>query len=83
MGHRIVIVRWTGRHATALKSALRMSSEAFAERLGAGTRAVAQWSREPDMVPTTVMQHALDTLLSQSDDANVRPSSLNGAYRWY
>lgn len=68
MGHRIVIVRWTGRHATALKLALRMSSEAFAERLGAGLRAVAEWSREPDMVPTTVMQHALDTLLSQSDD---------------
>lgn len=68
MDHRIVIVRWTGKHATALKFALRMSSEAFAARLGAGPRAVAQWSREPDMVPTTVMQHALDTLLSQSDD---------------
>lgn len=67
MDHPIVIAQWTGKHATALKQALRMSSEAFAERLGAGPRAVAQWSREPDIVPTTVMQHALDTLLSQSD----------------
>lgn len=69
MDHPVVIVRWTGRYATALKHALRMSSEAFAERLGAGPRAVAQWSREPDIVPATVMQHALDTLLSQSDAA--------------
>jgi hypothetical protein len=64
----VVIVKWTGRLANALKLALRMSSEAFAERLGASPRAVAEWGREPEMVPTTVMQQALDTLLSQSDD---------------
>lgn len=69
MDHPIVIVKWTGRHATALKQALRMSSEAFAERLGVGARTVAQWSREADIVPATVMQAALDRLLSRSDDA--------------
>ncbi|WP_067973829.1 hypothetical protein [Mycolicibacter icosiumassiliensis] len=69
MDHPIVIVKWTGRHATALKLALRMSTEEFAQRLGVGPRSVAEWSREPDLVPKPVMQQALDTLLSQSDDA--------------
>ena len=69
MDHPVVIVRWTGRHATALKHALRMSSEAFAERLGVGARTVAQWSRQPEIVPEPEMQAALDRLLSRSDDA--------------
>jgi hypothetical protein len=73
MDDSIVIARWTGRLANALKLALRMSTEAFADRLGASLRTAAEWSREPDIVPTTVMQEALDTLLSQADaDAKKR-----------
>lgn len=67
MDDSIVIATWTGRLANALKLALRMSTEAFAETLGASLRTAAGWSQDPDIVPSIVMQAALDTLLSKAD----------------
>ena len=36
-----VIASWTGRHADALRQALRMTNESFAEHLGVAVRTVA------------------------------------------
>ena len=36
------VPNWTGRHAIALQEALRLSQEAFAERLGVDPRTVAK-----------------------------------------
>jgi DNA-binding transcriptional regulator YiaG len=43
-----VIQEWTGRHAHALRKALRMTNEAFAEHLGTAVRTVAR-SRRPQI----------------------------------
>lgn len=67
MDDPIVVATWTGRLANALKLALRMSTEAFAETLGASLRTAAGWSQDPDIVPSIVMQEALDTLLRKAD----------------
>ncbi|GAA0720630.1 hypothetical protein Drose_06900 [Dactylosporangium roseum] len=63
-----VVDEWTGRRAALLRRALRLTNERFAERLGTAIRTVAKWNAEPAMVPTPDMQHALDTLLTQSSD---------------
>jgi tetratricopeptide (TPR) repeat protein len=62
-----VIDSWTGHLACALQAALRMSNEAFADRLGASVRAVAGWHENPMLVPRPEMQQALDTLLDKAD----------------
>jgi hypothetical protein len=73
MDDSIVVATWTGRLANALKLALRMSTEEFAEKLGASLRTAAQWSRAPDIIPIPEMQRALDTLLAQiNSDAKRR-----------
>ena len=65
----VVIERWTGRHARALQAALRMTNEAFAEYLGVAVRTVGRWREQPEMVPSTQLQQALDTALELSSDA--------------
>jgi len=68
-----VIDQWTGRHAHALRTALRLTNEAFAEHLGISPRTVTKWRERPEMVPSPYLQEALDTSLSQaSADARVR-----------
>jgi 8-oxo-dGTP diphosphatase len=54
---------WTGREAAALQSALRLSNEGFAARLGIAARTVAGWHAKPGLRPRTEMQQLLDTLL--------------------
>jgi hypothetical protein len=78
-----VVEAWTGKHASALKTALRLTNESFAQTLGTATRTVAKWSAEPDVVPIAEMQRALDTLLERSpDDAHARFASLvDGPHR--
>jgi tetratricopeptide (TPR) repeat protein len=63
-----VISSWTGARADALRRALRMSNEAFAERLGAAVRTVAYWQSRPDSAPQPVMQEALDTMLAHAPE---------------
>jgi len=60
---------WTGREACALQSALRMSNQEFAARLGIGLRTVADWHEKPGMRPRPAMQRILDTALAQAPAA--------------
>lgn len=60
---------WTGKTASALQAALRMSNESFAEHLGIGVRTVAAWHQKPDLRPRPEMQQLLDTVLAQAPDA--------------
>jgi hypothetical protein len=59
-----VVEVWTGRTASCLRSALRMTNEEFAQRLGTAVRTVAKWNAEPDLIPVPVLQRALDTMLT-------------------
>ena len=68
-----VVETWTGRHANALRNALRLTNEAFAEALGTSVRAVAKWNANPNLVPVSELQRALDTALSRAPaDAHAR-----------
>jgi hypothetical protein len=46
-----------------------MSNEAFAGRLGAGVRTVANWEANPDMVLSPGMQEILDTALKDAEES--------------
>ena len=63
-----VIEQWTGGQADALRQALRMTIEAFAERLEMSPRAVAYWRKQPEIVPRTHVQRALDSMLERAPD---------------
>jgi transcriptional regulator with XRE-family HTH domain len=63
-----VVSSWTGARADTLRRALRMTIEAFAERLGVAVRTVAYWRARPGSVPQPAMQEALDTLLVQAPE---------------
>ncbi|WP_433261497.1 transcriptional regulator [Actinosynnema sp. CS-041913] len=60
---------WTGRTASALQAALRLTNETFAEHLGIGVRTVASWHQKPDLRPKSEMQQLLDTALDRADPA--------------
>ncbi|MGH8932213.1 MAG: helix-turn-helix domain-containing protein [Egibacteraceae bacterium] len=76
----IVVAVWTGREARALRTALRMPVLAFADYLGVGSRTVSDWERErARIVPTPVLQAALDTALSRAGgEAKARFHALAG-----
>jgi 8-oxo-dGTP diphosphatase len=59
---------WTGELACTLQAALRMTNDAFAERLGVAVRTVATWHQRPDVIPRPEMQQMLDTVLEQSPE---------------
>jgi hypothetical protein len=65
-----VVDVWTGRTANALRIALRMTNESFAEHLGTAVRTVAKWKERPESVPVPELQRALDTALSRAPDAD-------------
>jgi transcriptional regulator with XRE-family HTH domain len=68
-----VIDEWTGRHAHALRTALRLTNEAFAEQLGISPRTMTKWRERPELVPSPYLQEALDTYLNQAPpDAQIR-----------
>lgn len=68
MDSLISITSWTGRTADALRQALRMSNEAFAEYLGVAVRTVAYWRARPDVVPRPALQDALDVALERAPE---------------
>ena len=75
-----IIDQWTGRHAHALRAALRQTNEAFAEHLGVSPRTVAKWRERPEMVPSPQLQEALDTSLRlATPDTRARFASNLGA----
>lgn len=63
-----VIAQWTGGHADALRRALRMSQESFAEYLGVVPRTVAYWRERPEKPPQPRMQAILDTALDKASE---------------
>ncbi len=62
-----VVLEWTGADATWLQQALRLTNEAFAERLGCSPRAVAKWHADPGIVLRLEMQQALDIALARAE----------------
>src|SRR5688572_21883752 len=70
-------VDWTGETASALQHAMRLTHEAFAERLGIGVRTVASWHQKPDTKPRADIKSILDTALEQApDDVKARFAKL-------
>ena len=63
-----VITSWTGGHADALRQALRMTNESFAEYLGVAVRTVAYWRKRPEITPTPANQETLDAALERAPD---------------
>ncbi|MDQ3274925.1 MAG: hypothetical protein M3Q39_07810 [Actinomycetota bacterium] len=60
---------WTGREATLLRKALRLSVRDFAAHLGVGTRTVNKWeARQLGITPLPYMQAVLDTALARASD---------------
>ncbi len=64
----IVIDQWTGRHATALQAALRMSQDEMAALIGVAKRTIASWSERPEIVIRPELQRALDTAYQRADE---------------
>ncbi|MCI3155514.1 NUDIX domain-containing protein [Streptomyces sp. GB4-14] len=67
---------WTGRTACLLQEAMRMTNEAFAERLGISPRTVSRWHSSPGMVHRTEVQQILDTAYEQAGEAVQRRFAL-------
>ena len=63
-----VITSWTGRQADALREALRMTNESFAEHLCVSVRTVANWRKQPEMKPQPAMQELLDVARERAPD---------------
>ncbi|MEC4016066.1 NUDIX hydrolase [Streptomyces sp. H27-D2] len=71
-----VIGTWTGRTACTLQTALRMTNEALAARLGIAVRTVAAWHAHPDIVPRPEMQQILDTTYERAGESVQRRFTL-------
>lgn len=63
-----VITSWTGGQADALRRALRMTNESFAEHLSVSARTVAYWRKRPEITPQPGVQEALDAALERASD---------------
>ena len=63
-----LIESWTAGHADALRSSLRMTNESFAQYLGVAERTVANWRKQPEIIPQPRMQEILDTALERAPD---------------
>ncbi len=76
------VERWTGREAKALRTAKRMSLEAFAAHLGVSERTLSTWeSRGENIIIRAVNQAALDTSLRvSSPDVHERFIRLTDAF---
>lgn len=63
-----VVETWTGRTACLLQQAMRMTNEAFAERLGISERTVTRWHANPELVHRTEAQQLLDIAHREAGD---------------
>ena len=61
-----VVIEWSPLDAGLLQRAMRLTNEAFAERLGSAVRTVAKWHANPQIHLTLEMQQALDVMLTQA-----------------
>ena len=62
------VASWDGGKADALRRALRMTNEQFAEHLGIAVRTVAYWRKTPDMAPLPATQEILDAALAKASE---------------
>lgn len=60
------VASWNAGRADALRCALRMTNEQFAEHLGISVRTVAYWRKKPDMIPLPATQEILDAALAEA-----------------
>ncbi|MFI6231509.1 helix-turn-helix domain-containing protein [Micromonospora echinospora] len=60
----VVVGRWTGREVRALREALRMSVDGFAEHLGVNPATVHGWEHKRAAPPPRAAQSALDRVLT-------------------
>lgn len=63
-----LVDQWTGRHATALQSALHMSQDEMAGLIGVAKRTVAAWHERPDVRIRPEVQRALDTAYERAPE---------------
>lgn len=63
-----VITTWTGGYADALRRAMRLTYEDFAEHLGVSVRQVNNWHARPKIVPQAKVQRDLDDALDSADE---------------
>jgi hypothetical protein len=77
-----VVTGWTGRTASALQTALRMSNVDFARHLDIGLRTVQEWHDDPNLKPRPDKQGLLDSALAlASPDVRERFAVLTGQAR--
>ena len=69
-----VVATWTGSSADALRQALRMTNESYAEHLGVAVRIVAYWRKRSETVPQTAIQETLDAALDGARTGRRRSS---------
>lgn len=62
------VASWDASKADALRTALRMTNEQFAEHLGVSVRTVAYWRKNPAMAPLLATQEILDTALARASE---------------
>lgn len=63
-----VITTWTSGHADALRRAMHMTNEGFADHLGVSTRQVANWRKRPDITQQANVQRILDDALENAPE---------------
>ena len=74
---RVVVAEWRPAEACQLQQAMRLTNEAFAEKLGAAPRTIAKWHANFAMRLTLEMQQALDTMLDRAgEDVKLRFAQL-------
>lgn len=72
-------LQWTGREATALRQAMRLTYEQFADRFDVSPRSVAHWAARPEIVPRPGTRRLLeDVLLNAPDHIQARFDALIG-----
>ena len=62
------VASWDGGKADALRRALRMTNEQFADYLGIAVRTVAYWRKNPAMAPLPATQEILDAALANASE---------------
>ncbi|GGU37459.1 helix-turn-helix domain-containing protein [Nocardioides albus] len=62
------VVEWSPREAEALRAALRLTNEEFAEQLGVSVRAVANWRKGGESAISLQIQRIFDTVLERATD---------------
>lgn len=71
-----VVETWTGRTACLLQQAMRLTNEAFAERLGISERTISRWHANPGMTHRTEVQQILDIAYEEASETVQRRFAL-------